>query len=229
MPVDASAEHPGGSADSIVFSADGQRLAAGFHDGTIGMWEAATGAFPEIFEVHDGAVNSVVFSADSQQIASGSYDRTMKSRLASASHDGTIKVWDAATGICLQMLNGHGAWVHSVVFSADSQRLVSGSGDGTIEVWDVAMGACLQTLQVGISATHLLSDLAINSRLAAETGLTNLDLLPGSNNRLAEVVSRDVIHSGYGTNPDGRWIEKDGEKMLWLHQVIDRRNRLWWN
>ncbi|KAM6514119.1 hypothetical protein FALCPG4_015281 [Fusarium falciforme] len=235
----------GSSANSIVFSADDQRLAAGFHDGTIGMWEAATGAFLEIFEVHDDAVNSVVFSADSQHIASGSYDRTIKvwdagtnthpetleghglwvhsvvfsadaQRLASASHDGTIKVWDAATGICLQELNGHGAWVHSVVFSADGQRLVSGSGDGTIKVWDAVMGACLQTLQVGISPTHRLSDLTIDSRLAADIGLMNLDLLTGSNNRLAETVSRDVIHFGYGTSADGRWIEKDGEKMLWL-------------
>ncbi|KAM6514247.1 hypothetical protein FALCPG4_015403 [Fusarium falciforme] len=196
-------KNDGSWVNSVVFSADGQWLASGSGDGTIKVWDAATGVCLQILECHGSSANSIVFSADDQRLAAGF-------------HDGTIGMWEAATGICLQELNGHGAWVHSVVFSADGQRLVSGSGDGTIKVWDAVMGACLQTLQVGISPTHRLSDLTIDSRLAADIGLMNLDLLTGSNNRLAETVSRDVIHFGYGTSADGRWIEKDGEKMLWL-------------
>ncbi|MEH1891997.1 MAG: ribosome assembly protein 4, partial [Nostoc sp.] len=60
-------------------------------------------------EGHRSPVSSVVFSPDGQ-------------RLASASADNTIKLWDAATGKPLQTLSGHSSRVLSVVFSPDGQR-----------------------------------------------------------------------------------------------------------
>ncbi|MEH2014569.1 WD40 repeat domain-containing protein, partial [Nostoc sp.] len=84
-------------------------------------------------EGHSSAVSSVVFSPDGQ-------------RLASASGDNTIKLWDAATGKPLQTLSGHSSWVNSVVFSPDGQRLASASDDKTIKLWDAATGKPLQTL-----------------------------------------------------------------------------------
>ncbi|MEH2407992.1 MAG: ribosome assembly protein 4, partial [Nostoc sp.] len=68
-------------------------------------------------------VNSVVFSPDGK-------------RLASASGDNTIKLWDAATGKPLQTLSGRDL-VNSVVFSPDGKRLASASGDKTIIIWNL--------------------------------------------------------------------------------------------
>ena len=59
------------------------------------------------------------------------------SRLFSGSDDNTIKVWDVATGACLQTLEGHARWVRSVCVSADGSRLFSGSRDNTIKVWNI--------------------------------------------------------------------------------------------
>ncbi|KAJ1328871.1 COMPASS component SWD3 [Microdochium nivale] len=83
---------------------------------------------------HSGRVESVVFSHDS-------------CRLASASDDKTVKVWDARTGLCLQTLQGHSGRVRSAVFSHDSRQLVSVSDDETVKVWDATTGQCLQTLE----------------------------------------------------------------------------------
>ncbi|GKU13444.1 unnamed protein product, partial [Fusarium langsethiae] len=127
-------EGHGNSVNSVVFSADGKRIASGSRDETVKIWDAATGTCEQTLEGHGNSVNSVVFSADGQRIASGSDDET-------------VKIWDAATGACEQTLKGHGDWVMSVVFSADGQRLASGSYDDTVKIWDAATGTCEQTLE----------------------------------------------------------------------------------
>ena len=68
------------------------------------------------------------------------------SLLASCSADGSITLWDSATGQVMQTLTGHEGAVWTVDFSADGRLLVSGSEDGTLKLWDVAQGRELQTL-----------------------------------------------------------------------------------
>jgi WD40 repeat protein len=67
--------------------------------------------------------------------------------LASASDDKTIKIWDANSGECLKILEGHRHSVNSVVFSHDSALLASASRDKTVKVWEVSSGECLYTLE----------------------------------------------------------------------------------
>jgi WD40 repeat protein len=55
-------------------------------------------------------------------------------RLASASYDGTVKIWDAYSGACLQTLKGHSGYFKSVAFSHDSARLASASDDRTVKI-----------------------------------------------------------------------------------------------
>ena len=67
-------------------------------------------------------------------------------RLLTASHDGTAKVWSAASGECLRTLMGHTSHVKSAVFSPDGQQVLTASEDKTAKVWSAASGACLLTL-----------------------------------------------------------------------------------
>jgi WD40 repeat protein len=82
----------------------------------------------QLFQGHSNLVSSVTFSPDGSKIVSGS-------------HDKTIRVWDASTGIeMLSPLKGHDDTVFSVAFSPDGSKIVSGSYDKTIRVWDVSTG-----------------------------------------------------------------------------------------
>jgi hypothetical protein len=66
-------------------------------------------------------------------------------RLASASLDHTVRIWNAETGLCLWALKGQYASVWSVAWSSDGTRLASASRDCCIKIWDPA-GVCLLTL-----------------------------------------------------------------------------------
>ena len=58
-------------------------------------------------------------------------------RLASASSDRTVKLWDTTSGRETLTIRREGAAFKSVAFSPDGNRLTSASSDGTVKVWDV--------------------------------------------------------------------------------------------
>jgi WD40 repeat protein/serine/threonine protein kinase len=81
---------------------------------------------------HTGAIWGVAYSPDG-------------TRLATASPDGTVKLWDAITGQEVRTLKGHTSPVFSVAFSPDGTRLASGDED-SIVIWDVTDGRVIHPL-----------------------------------------------------------------------------------
>ncbi len=57
--------------------------------------------------------------------------------LAAASDDGSIRVWDAATGAIRAELRGHRGGLHALAFSPDGQTLVSTGADAALVFWDL--------------------------------------------------------------------------------------------
>jgi tetratricopeptide (TPR) repeat protein len=57
-------------------------------------------------------------------------------RLATASYDKTIKLWDVFNGLDVFTLRGHTAGVISLAFSPDGHQLASGSMDFTARIWN---------------------------------------------------------------------------------------------
>lgn len=120
-----------GMVRSAAWSPDGTLLAVG---GALGIW-LYTPDFEDVglLTGHTKAVYGLAFSPDG-------------TRLASASHDSTVRIWDVAAQKELLKLEGHTGLVVTVAWSPDGTTLASGGYDGTVRLWNPETGALLLTL-----------------------------------------------------------------------------------
>ncbi|MBX3374042.1 MAG: protein kinase [Phycisphaeraceae bacterium] len=138
--IDLQAEHPvrtlrGHTAPitSAGFSADGLRLMTACWDGTLRMWEPATGQLVNELTIHEGKLYGAALSPDGR-------------RVVSAPDAITPRILDTGTGTVLAELHGHTGRIHCAAFSPDGARVVTGSWDASARVWDAASGALLLLL-----------------------------------------------------------------------------------
>ena len=66
----------------------------------------------------------------------------------SGSIDRTCKIWDVASGQCVQTLRGHSDEILDVCFNSTGNKLVTASADGTSRVYNTLTGAC-QAILIG--------------------------------------------------------------------------------
>ncbi|MEM9892468.1 MAG: NB-ARC domain-containing protein, partial [Actinomycetota bacterium] len=182
--------HAGGVL-SVGWSPDGTRLASASDDGTLRVWDPATGDTTIILEGHTDWVRSVGWSPDG-------------TRLASASDDGTVRVWDPVTGDSTRVLEGPTDWVQSVGWSPDGTRLATASTDQTVRVWDPATGDTTIILEGHTDWVRSVGWSPDGTRLAT-AGYDNtvrvLDPATGDSTRVLEGHTGGVLSVGW--SPDG--------------------------
>jgi WD40 repeat protein len=158
----------GNGVRSVAFAPDGKHLVTGSHDGTVRVWDTATGkellkitvprgkrpeGAKDKTDVDRGGVYAVAFSGDGKAVASGDYD-------------GMVYLWEAATGRRLHTLAGHGREVSGLAFSPDGTTLASASWDNSLRLWDVASGKARHDFRGHAGAVNAVA-VAPDGRLAA--------------------------------------------------------------
>ncbi|SPO47295.1 related to TAF5 - subunit of TFIID and SAGA complexes [Moesziomyces antarcticus] len=75
-------------------------------------------------------------------------------KIVSGSSDNTVRLWNANTGRCEGVLQGHRSRVWDVDSTRTGGHVASASGDSTVKVWDVESGQCRTTLRAGVGDVY---------------------------------------------------------------------------
>lgn len=140
--------------ESVVFSPDGEYVAAGSSDSKVRVWNADTGELIFTLSGHSRSVSDVAFSPDGSILASGSVDET-------------AVFWDVATGKKIHVFKPEHiiqgnmeslVIIYSVAFSPDGKWFAAGSDPSTIHIWDANSRELVKILDVSKSSANLLLD-----------------------------------------------------------------------
>jgi WD40 repeat protein len=127
-------------------SPDGTRVAAAATDGSLCVWEMATGKCLAV--PHGGPhVCEVRWSPDGRLLA------------FALTPGPTVRLWDAATGHTVLLAGGHTDTVDRLRFTPDGRQLASAGKDGAVCLWDVTAARLLTVLR---GHTGGVSDLAFS-------------------------------------------------------------------
>lgn len=170
---------------SSDFSPDGQVLATssaetlaglfgGKLDGTLRLWEVASGQ--GIFKQHvPGRIIGPVAFSPQQRFVAAAESNPLRGEKKQAP---AIRLWDLATAKEIKQWHGLQPAVTSLTFSPDGSRLASGLSDSTILIWDtscLARAARLPAMELSpMDLEKLWSDLADSDAAKAHRAIWTL-------------------------------------------------------
>jgi WD40 repeat protein/serine/threonine protein kinase len=189
---------------ALEYSRDGRQIACGGDRRVIYLCEAETGRLLHTLAGHTGTIQALAYAPGGRQVAS-------------ASPDGTVRVWDTATGDCESMFQGDRPF-RSVAFDSQGRKLAAGDSGGEVWLWDTVSGGDPMRFRGPVDEISSVAFTPDGTGLAAGcVGKVKVWELPGGNETPAFTGHKgQVLALAY--SPDGKELVsggQDGAVKLW--------------
>jgi WD40 repeat protein len=154
---------------------------------------------------HEGSLNQASFSPDG-------------SRVVTASHDRTARIWDVRSAEAIAVLRGHQGVVVTAEFSPDGKRVLTAAEDATAGIWDASSGAEVVRLSGHVHGLVLARFSPDGSRVVTAGGDTARiwDAATGAGLRRLEGHTAPILCARF--SPDGTRIvsgAEDSTAIIW--------------
>lgn len=130
----------GGSVRSIAWSPNGACIASSSDNGPVQIRESATGTVLTSYRDHTSTVQAVAWSPVARE-----QEERGNTSIASASLDGSIHIWNAATGqqrlkLILHRIPSLDPRTITIAWSPDGQFIAAGSNNEQVKIWNAETG-----------------------------------------------------------------------------------------
>jgi WD40 repeat protein len=197
-----------------AFTAAGDRLAAGYGDGHIRIWQLDSAAKPDVFppprrgigsRTLVGAANCGAISADGAWLICGY-------------RDGTLRRWDLATGTDTTLVHADDE-VYACGIAPDGSWVVAADRGGNVWLWDKQDGEVRVTLRGHSDWVHACA-VGADGTWFASAGRDGVIRIWDSDHHAAPAVleGHEGEVNGCAMAPDGFWLAsagQDGAIRLW--------------
>jgi WD40 repeat protein len=157
-----------GAGCALAFRPDGSELAAAPKGDRLRVWMTADGRLRETIPVDRAGVMAIDWRPDGRRLVAAASDYAVEldprsgarglelrghgdtvaavdydaagNAIATASIDGTARVWDASAGTVRAELRGHSNVLRDVAFIAGGDRVLTAADDGTERIWAIGAG-----------------------------------------------------------------------------------------
>jgi len=157
-------------------------------------------------KAHRGVISALAFDADG-------------ARLASASSDGTIRLWNFNTlvdGSPPSRILETGWWARSIDFSKDSEWIVAGGEDGRVRMWDLSREpfrkqvvdqVCHKDVAIHVGFSPNRRWLGVSCwNVDAQGNATVVNIERFESPQIAHMVTFRGRGNAQGFSPDSRWF-----------------------
>lgn len=191
---------------ALAFSPDGKLLASGggapTEDGEIKIFEAPSWKLiGEVKNGHSDTVYGLCFSPDSKKIATASADKF-------------IKVFEVPSGKFIKSFEGHTHHVLDIGWQNDGKLLASAGGDNTVKVWDYEKGEQLRTINAHSKQVTRLLYIGKTDQFVTCSGDQQIKFFNSGGGNVRNFGGNADYIYGVGVSPDGQVVVAGGQEGI---------------